>query len=119
MAVIVAKYRGHCKFECGAGILKGDKIVYRGYGQTWHVDCYDKTGIKDGIYGRGTVKTYTPSPDNDPEVQLAKRELAHDNAEYQKGVTDANNYMENKRWFGEEEAERMEIEKEFKEGWDY
>lgn len=39
--------------------------------------------------------------------------------EYAQGVADAERYMENRRMFGEELADRWEIERELREGWDY
>jgi len=112
MAIIIAKYRGWCKArDCNIDINKGEKIVYRGRGNTWHVECYDKTGESTGIYG--------VDPGNDAEARLARREIAHDNSEYAKGIQDVETFNENRRWFGEEQAERMEIEKELREGWDY
>lgn len=40
-------------------------------------------------------------------------------AEYYAGIRDVERYRENKRWFGDEMAEAMEIEREMREGWDY
>lgn len=40
-------------------------------------------------------------------------------AEYMQGVQDARNWQENRRMFGDEVADRMEIERELREGWDY
>lgn len=128
MAIIIAKYRGWCVSRCGVDIAKGDKIVYRGRGNTWHVDCYDKTGEVTGVYGDVTGATtgiceprrvHSVDPGNAAEIALARRETARDNSEYQKGIQDVANWQENKRMFGEEEAERMEIEKELRDGWDY
>jgi len=111
MAIIIARFNGQCRANCGKKIAKGDKIVHRSSFHSWHVDCYDKTGEVTGVYG--------VDPGNAAEVALARRETSRDDREYQQGVRDYENWKFNQRLFGEEAAEVMEIERELKEGWDY
>ena len=127
MAIIVARFNGFCQAKCGRKILKGEKMVHRGPFKSFHVDCWnskpevnanlDVTGITTGI--REPRRVSSVDPGNAAEIALAKRETSRDNREYQKGIQDYDNWKFNQSVFGEEEAERMEIEREFKEGWDY
>lgn len=128
MAIIIARFNGSCRADCGKRIAKGDKIVHRGSFHSWHVDCYDKTGAVTGVYGDVTGATTgieeprrvsSVDPGNAAEVALARRETSRDNREYQQGIRDYDNWKFNQSIYGEEAAEAMEIERELKEGWDY
>ncbi len=127
MAIIIARFNGHCRAECGRKIAKGDKIVHRGSFKSWHVDCYNET-VAVNAYLKHTEAVVGPQraaaaggvdPGNAAEVALARRETSRDNREYQQGVRDYDNWKFNQSIYGEAEAERMEIERELKEGWDY
>lgn len=92
-----ARFDGHCR-NCGGAITAGDEIR-RGSRGWQHASCEPA-----GAYR-------SPAP-RDLERAAMDRE-------YAQGVADAERYMETKRLFGEELADRWEIERELREGWDY
>lgn len=50
----------------------------------------------------------------EPEFNEFGQTMAQGEADYQRGVQDARNWQENKRMFGDEMAERMEMEREMR-----
>jgi hypothetical protein len=90
-----AKYSGYCR-ECGEPIEVGDEILWtRGLGAT-HVNC------------PVAVSDYHDSDYDEP----IDPQIARDEAEYQRGVAEAQQYIDNKRIYGSELAEQWEMEAE-------
>lgn len=94
MRRITSRYAGTCSI-CGQPFEAGIPIMWERGRRAQHTDCYEANST------------------------VADAELARDNAEYQRGVVDAENYMANKRMFGERAAEVMEMEREMRFGDDY
>ncbi|MGH7165486.1 MAG: hypothetical protein ACREIS_08195 [Nitrospiraceae bacterium] len=89
MKTIAAKYATTC-IGCGTTIKPGQTI----------------TGSRGGWYhGSGGGQGCAPSAD-----RVADRE-------YHQGIQDVENWRENRRLFGDEAAEAMEIEREMREDW--
>ena len=95
-----ARYEGDCA-ACDKHIRMGDPI--RRDGRRWiHEACHLREEQED---------------DGDRwEREQEERERSRMDAEYEKGVQDVKNWQENKRMFGDEAADRMEIERELREG---
>ncbi len=97
-----ARYASKCPV-CGDAIDPGDEIRKRG--RRWaHASC--------------EAAPTTSEPDRF-EDDGSYRERMRDEADYQRGVAEANAYLQNKAMFGEELADRWELERELREGWDY
>jgi hypothetical protein len=101
-----AKYGGRCR-ECGERIEVGDEILWgRGEGAR-HLNC-----------------PVEPEPEYDDsadaaEAYYADQERAREDAEYNRGRMEAEQYLMNKRLYGSELAEQWEMEREMRDGWDY
>ena len=76
-------------------------------------------------YGRGWTHAgpppsfaWTPRPTYDAiddfERIDAERDRARDNAEYAAGINDANRWRENRAFFGDAEADRIEFERDMR-----
>lgn len=115
---MIARYQTKCR-ACGEYINPGDQIVRARNARIWvHASCpvekpeadtsaQDNWNDPYGGYGA------------DPEAMLAARERAAMDAEYNRGVADAETYLWNKRFMGEEYAEAEEMARELRdpEGW--
>ncbi|MAH50314.1 hypothetical protein CMI37_31120 [Candidatus Pacearchaeota archaeon] len=102
-----SKYAGKCGI-CGSRFPKGEAIVYDG--KAHHANCFDNgiAGVNakvETINAAGRVSWDEPE---DPEVALNRRE----NQQYEQGKADARSYRENRKMFGNEMAEAMEMEAE-------
>jgi hypothetical protein len=100
MGLMTARYPGTCK-GCGQRFGEGTQIDYRGRGKTYHAEC---------PIGRLDVGTR----DVDPELVLARREAAHEDAEYARGVADADRYRANRDLLGEDYAAAEDLAWELK-----
>jgi hypothetical protein len=93
---MTAKFAGRCR-ECGDRIEKGDSILWGRNEGARHEHCpspepshYDDSDYDEPI---------------DPQI-------ARDEADYQQGVAEAQQYLDNKRMYGAELAEQWEMEAE-------
>lgn len=99
--LMTAKYAGYCR-ECGKPIEAGDSILWtRGLGAT-HANC---PKVEHCAYAE------EDSADR-AEAYYAGQESARDEAEYQQGRAEAQQYMDNKRMYGSELAEQWEMDAE-------
>lgn len=89
MKTIKANYESFCA-GCGGSIAKGSTI----------------TGSRGGDWYHGSGGGSGCAPSGDTRAD----------AEYLRGARDVENWRENRALFGEEEAERMEIERELRDG---
>ena len=109
---MTAKYPGRCK-ECTGAIHPGDRIVWCGRGEgTYHEDCYDYPPDD------GPPERDFPG-DPDPEAYQVDLERRQMDADYARGVADAESYMADVSMLGEDWANQNAIERELREGWDY
>lgn len=102
--LITLKYDGVCR-KCGEEIPAGSKAHWaRGA----------------GVWCQGGCDSADVNPD--PEIAQAHREQARMDSEYNAGVADANRYLDDKRFYGEELADQWEMDAElarFNRGDDY
>jgi hypothetical protein len=123
---ITAKFNSTCPV-CTSPITKGEKVAWEPRSKATHLAC-SEYAEKD-VHGfrwfehdqrnQAHLEACASCQCDRAEIDCARREQAHDEAEYQRGIADVENWRENRRMFGDEVAERMEIEREMREGWDY
>lgn len=98
---ITIKHSTRCR-NCDAWLEAGTRAEWeRGLGCWCDASCYRAEGRGDA---RG--------PETDPEVALADAERRHADQEYYRGVEDARRYQFNRAVLGQEEADRLEFERE-------
>lgn len=96
-----ARYAGYCR-DCGEPIEVGDSILWaRGLG-----------AVHDGCPKRDSYGDYDDGGADAAEAYYADQERARDEAEYQRGRAEAEQYLMNKRLYGSELAEQWEMEAE-------
>jgi hypothetical protein len=108
-----SRFAGKCK-GCGGGISAGADIGYAKSVGALHAAC---------VQGR-SVEAFIADNDNDDQIAASERaidraERARDDAEYNAGIADVERWRMNKLVYGEEAAERMDIEDDLRRGWDY
>lgn len=112
---IKAKFSSRCR-DCGDAIMAGDTIEWaRGAGAQCVV-CADEDMIVNAEQQVGREISDLDEPAICDECGTAHHgsSCRRCDSEYAAGVADANRYLENRRFFGEEMAERMEIEQEMR-----
>lgn len=102
---ITAKYAGRCLVCCEA-VAPGDRVMWRrGQKGVEHETCYQTKVERERIR----------CDEQDQEAVMAQRETAHENAEYAAGLADAQAFREDRAMFGDDVAERLQIEREMAE----
>lgn len=106
---MTAKFDGRCR-ACQGEIHKGDEIVWTGSRSTYHAECYDDEAPPEPA-----------EPDITDERDAQGRYLTRSqaDAEYRRGQREAEDYLLNKKLFGEELADQWELERDLRdpEGW--
>lgn len=115
---ITAKYAGKCN-ECGNVVQQGDQVEWH---RAWGLTCLSchfaepETPPERDFPDDGGI-VIGGSYDEPPEpCDYCHAAPCRCNSEYQAGVADANRYLENKRFLGEEEANRLAVEEEIRRG---
>lgn len=127
MKTMNAKYPGTCRY-CQGRIRIGERIEWAPRAGARHVACApqerawieESEGVDQFIAhdyrNLNHLQNCERCQATDLEVSLAQRERDWNEQEYQRGIHDVENWRENRRMFGDEMAEQMEIEREMREG---
>lgn len=115
---IRTKYAGKCD-ECGTEIPQGNQAEWHRTGRLTCLGCWLEGPVdpphQDFPDDNGIA--IWSGDDEPPEpCDYCHAAPCRCNSEYAKGVADANAYLDNKRFLGEEEANRLAVEDEIRRG---
>ena len=119
-----ALYQGYCR-ACRGTVNVGDSIVHQMENVNSHWDCDDPRGELTPTQRKQRAQeptheqlrseqTAEQRALDDAEYAAEMRLVRHDNAEYARGVNDANQYRFERDTFGEEYAAKEEFARELR-----